>query len=164
MSIQDIAIKIKYLVGEENLCKIRLFLPITAYLVSTLLSGVSGFLLGTVHQKRLLTVEKQPIAILLPDPLKPYQEGYAAHTQLNTNLNNNRPDISATQKPNRSDTSDSSSDGNSRSGSFVTSKQGRVYYPADCASVNRIKPENRVYYSSSAELINRGYTPSKTCK
>ncbi len=158
MSIQDIVIKIKGVVGEENLCKIRLFLPIGISLVSILLLCVTSFLMGSIHQNRLRTIEKRPVTISLPDYLKPYKEAYG----------DQQPSTIATVVYKTSTTTTSSvaplTKLESGDKSFVTSKSGKVYYPSGCAGINRIKPENRVYYTSSAELIARGYTLSKTCK
>ncbi len=47
---------------------------------------------------------------------------------------------------------------------FVASKTGTKYYPADCGSVTRIKPENRVYFGSEQDAQDKGYTRSDACK
>lgn len=46
---------------------------------------------------------------------------------------------------------------------FVASKSGSVYYPKSCKSVNRIKPENRVFFESKTEAEGSGLTPAKSC-
>ena len=46
---------------------------------------------------------------------------------------------------------------------FVASKTGKKYYPAGCAGINRIKPENRVYFSSEKDAQEKGYTRTATC-
>jgi hypothetical protein len=48
--------------------------------------------------------------------------------------------------------------------SFVASKTGKKYYPAGCAGINRIKPENRVYFSSEKDAQEKGYERTATCK
>lgn len=41
---------------------------------------------------------------------------------------------------------------------FVASKNGKKYYSLDSAMANRISPQNRIYFSSSEEAKNAGYT------
>ncbi len=48
-------------------------------------------------------------------------------------------------------------------GSFAASKSGTVYYPANCKALSRVHIENRVYFTSSAEAEELGYTLSKSC-
>lgn len=47
---------------------------------------------------------------------------------------------------------------------FVASQKGKSYYPIACNGARRIKEENRVYFTSTSEAEQRGYTLSKTCK
>ena len=54
--------------------------------------------------------------------------------------------------------------GGSSAGGFVAAKSGAKYYPTGCGSANRIKPENKVYFTSEAEAQSAGYTRSTTCK
>ncbi len=49
-------------------------------------------------------------------------------------------------------------------GNYVASRNGQKYYPADCKSANRIKPENRVYFATAALAEAAGYTLTVTCK
>lgn len=51
----------------------------------------------------------------------------------------------------------------STSGSFAASQNGTVYYPVGCSALSRVQPENRIYFSSSAEAETLGYTLSKSC-
>lgn len=46
---------------------------------------------------------------------------------------------------------------------FVASKSGTKYYPIDCKSANRIKPENRVYFMTEEEASNSKLERSSTC-
>lgn len=50
------------------------------------------------------------------------------------------------------------------SGPFAASKTGKVYYPTDCPSLNRVKPENRVYFASEAEAQGAGLSASAACQ
>ena len=47
---------------------------------------------------------------------------------------------------------------------YVASKNGKLYYTADCSAAKRIKPANQVWFASVKEAVGLGYTPSKTCK
>ena len=46
---------------------------------------------------------------------------------------------------------------------FVASKSGTKYYPKGCKGINRIKPENRVYFESKEEAEGSGLTPASSC-
>lgn len=46
---------------------------------------------------------------------------------------------------------------------LVASKSGtRVYY-VWCTGVSRIKPENKVYFDTVEEALNKGYKPASNC-
>jgi hypothetical protein len=47
---------------------------------------------------------------------------------------------------------------------FVASKNGEKYYPVDCASANRIKEENKVYYETATEAEADGKELSSQCQ
>lgn len=51
----------------------------------------------------------------------------------------------------------------STAGNFAASNSGTVYYPANCKALSRVHEENRIYFSSSAEAEELGYTLSKSC-
>lgn len=46
---------------------------------------------------------------------------------------------------------------------FVASKSGTKYYPKGCKGINRIKPENRVYFETRDEAEGSGLTPASSC-
>lgn len=46
---------------------------------------------------------------------------------------------------------------------FVASINGEKYYPAGCKAADRIKQENRIWFSLSEEARDMGYTPSAQC-
>lgn len=46
---------------------------------------------------------------------------------------------------------------------IVASKSGTKYYYPWCSGINRIKPENKVYFTSHTEAINKGYSRAKNC-
>lgn len=46
---------------------------------------------------------------------------------------------------------------------FVASKRGKKYYPTDCSSAQSIKVENKIYFNSSTEAEQAGYSASISC-
>jgi hypothetical protein len=47
---------------------------------------------------------------------------------------------------------------------FFASKIGSKYYPAGCAAGQSIKPENKVYFSTSSNAEKAGYELSSSCR
>jgi hypothetical protein len=47
---------------------------------------------------------------------------------------------------------------------YVASKNSKVFHRPDCIWVEKIKPENLVYYGSRDEAINAGKRPCERCK
>lgn len=50
------------------------------------------------------------------------------------------------------------------SGQFVASKNGTKYYPVGCASANRIKNENKVWFATQGDAESAGFTSAANCK
>ena len=46
---------------------------------------------------------------------------------------------------------------------FMASKNGSKYYPLDCKAGNRIKEENRIFFTSEEEAKKSGYERTVTC-
>ncbi len=51
-----------------------------------------------------------------------------------------------------------------QSGSYVASKRGKRFYPVDCSAASSIVLKNRVYFSTSEEAIQKGYSASPSCE
>ena len=47
---------------------------------------------------------------------------------------------------------------------IVANKDSKVFHKADCKSVGKMKPGNKVSFASSAEATKAGYKPCKSCK
>jgi len=47
---------------------------------------------------------------------------------------------------------------------YVASKNGKLYYGANCSGANRIKLENQIWWSSEQEAMDAGYTKASSCK
>lgn len=50
-----------------------------------------------------------------------------------------------------------------REGAIVGSKNGTVYHLEGCAGAERIKEENKIYFSSKEEAEKAGYRPAANC-
>lgn len=48
-------------------------------------------------------------------------------------------------------------------GAYVASKNGKRYYPVDCAAANRIASANRIWFQSREEAESKGFTPAANC-
>ena len=48
-------------------------------------------------------------------------------------------------------------------GQFVGSVNSNVYHYPSCEWAQKIKPENRIYFSSPQDAVNHGYRPCKVC-
>jgi methylphosphotriester-DNA--protein-cysteine methyltransferase len=46
---------------------------------------------------------------------------------------------------------------------YVASKTGKAYYLPSCAAANRIKEENKVWFSSQEGAEKAGYTKAANC-
>lgn len=46
---------------------------------------------------------------------------------------------------------------------FVASRNGKRYYPINCASAARIKDINRIYFASESQASAAGYTQAANC-
>lgn len=147
MSIQEIILKIKRgSLQSKNLVR-GLFFPKKGSFLAVffeisiiILVAISSFLLGRLSAiSRNIASPDHDIEIIYP-PLVP--------------IDIPRYQASTTQSTLSSQTA---------KGAFVASKTGKVYYPIDCKSSNRIHEENRVFFSTEKEAQISGYTRSKMC-
>lgn len=53
--------------------------------------------------------------------------------------------------------------GEPESWAFAASQTGKSYYPKGCKGLDRIKQENRIYFTTESEAINAGLTRSTSC-
>lgn len=49
-------------------------------------------------------------------------------------------------------------------GMYVGSKSGKTYHLPWCSGAQRIKEDNKVWFSSKTEAENKGYQPAANCK
>lgn len=96
--------------------------------------GFLGFGLGKLSQ---MSLEKEPVEILLPEPL----------TQVsNVGLN-------AVTEPSVT----------SNKGQYVASKNSNKYHLPSCSGAKRISEANKIWFASKQEAESRGYTPAGNC-
>ena len=48
-------------------------------------------------------------------------------------------------------------------GQYVASKNGSKYYPVNCKSASRIKPENQIFFTTPSDAEQAGYSFSDQC-
>ncbi|MBU0612078.1 hypothetical protein KKA39_02790 [Patescibacteria group bacterium] len=73
-------------------------------------------------------------------------------------------EIAYIDEPNQVSTPNISKTGTkSAPGNYFASSRGKKYYPTGCSAGNTIKQENRIYFSSSSEAEQAGYTLSSSC-
>lgn len=143
MSIQEIVLKIKSWVGDEAWERLENTLKWVIMAISGLGVAIIGFCIGSLVQINKRTVS-EPIQVIYPP----------------------QPTISCEsigKSPSKNKSSNPQSPKQTKQGDYVGSKNGKTYYTKDCKGINRIKPENRVYFSTVAEAQAQGYSLSKTC-
>jgi hypothetical protein len=147
MSIQDIVLKIKSWMGKSYL---RYFEQITAIFIITgcvVISAICGYFAGRITYIKK-TTKKEPISIIYPPQPTISCDVYSAKKVTVKNLTHTQKTILEAR---------------SSSGSYAGSKTGKTYYPINCKGINRVKPENRVYFTTQEQARNAGYSLSKTC-
>lgn len=72
--------------------------------------------------------------------------------------------VKQTSEPIKTSTKIAPATSSPKSGPIVASKNGKKYYLTTCSGANRIKDENKIYFSSAQEARKAGLTPSSTCK
>jgi hypothetical protein len=142
MSIQDIILKIKG-VGEH--ASFRKSIGILGIILAGSLLLSTVFILGRISGA-LSTQKESPVEIIYPPLPNPLKSKCITKEVMS----------SISKAPSQNTSSD-------HQGDFAGSKTGKTYYPISCKSLNRIKNENRVYFTTQAEAKSAGYSASKAC-
>lgn len=140
MSIQEIVLKIKGWAGDYDLEKLHLVIQVLILGVLGLSLALMGYFVGRMQSLRQ-SVHAEPIQVLYPPQVETVCETPPLEKPIN------QPQVGQLEPQ----------------GNYVASKTGKTYYPKNCKSVNRIKPENRVYFTTVREAIDKGLTLSKSC-
>ncbi len=48
-------------------------------------------------------------------------------------------------------------------GAYVASKNGKKYYPASCSAANRIKDQNKIFFTTTRDAEQAGYSVGAGC-
>ena len=140
MSIQEIVLKIKGWAGDYDSERLSSIIKIIIVCLLGLCFGLIGFFIGKTQQLQG-QAQSSPVAVIYP-PLP-------VNTCTTTEQQKTPTGV---KMPPQQTTS-----------SYVGSKTGKIYYTKDCKGINRIKAENRVYFSTQQEAQSQGRTLSKTC-
>ncbi len=119
---------------------------------------IIAFGLGVITEYSLLNQHNNPQVEL---PAKPVPLALRYKTPIIKNVYDTMPAEPVTPDDQQVSTIQQAS--SNVSGQFVASKTGTKYYPADCGSISRIKPENRVYFNTEKEAQEKGYTRTTAC-
>jgi hypothetical protein len=118
---------------------------------------VASFCLGVISQYNIAHKGNFNSVIQLPE--KPLPNAY----RYKTTIENPLDIIPAEPLTIESDTALAVISDQVTPQNFTASKSGKNYYPAGCAGINRIKPENRIYFSTEKEAQEKGYVRTLTC-
>ena len=113
--------------------------------VSLCLVGVFCYFIGVISQKESIASD---IMIIYPTEIAVKKMNIeASSTQNNTTQSSSQSIQNTTQ-----------------SGNIVASKNGKRYYYPHCGGVNRIKPENRIYFETTEQAEKKGLTLASGCE
>lgn len=125
---------------------------------------IASCCLGIIGEYSIINRDNNPI---IETPKKPMPLAYRYKTQSIINPVDLLPAEMAESTPETTELVNTSNNSQSivptNTQAFVASKTGKKYYPAGCAGINRIKSENRVYFSSEKDAQEKGYTRTTTC-
>ena len=106
-----------------------------------------AFLVGRIS---MLSQEKNPLIIEVPNTILEKQ----AEIQQGSLIKLALPGTDST-------TRSFSIPKDKRRGEYVASRHGKYYYAPDTIGVERIKPQNYIWFNSRAEAEAKGYKPAK---
>ncbi|MGA1049992.1 MAG: hypothetical protein ACO3TG_00705 [Minisyncoccia bacterium] len=114
-------------------------------IISAILIGGSGYLIGNINA---IESNLSDIQVVYPD---------AIAIQSETKIEAIKSDQTIT-KPIDNTASTVATD------KIVASQNGKRYYYPNCGGINRIKPENRIYFDTKEQAEAKGLTLASGCK
>lgn len=141
--------------GEQGFQRLVLGIKAFFLVLGVVLGGFSCYVWGKMTSQRA-SAQAEPIRVIYPPP--PLTSGDLYHPK--TNLT---PSPSPARGGEQHQASNNMT-GNTTNWKFAASKTGKVYYPNGCKGVNRIKSENRVYFSDLQQVTSKGLTLAKSCE
>lgn len=125
---------------------------------------VISFGLGIITEYSILTARNNPI-IQLPEQPIPLTMRYKNPQTQNSSDYATAIDLTAQAEASLANSQPSTIlQTPTETQNFVASKTGTKYYPAGCGGIDRIKPDNRVYFATEKDAQDKGYTRTDTCK
>jgi hypothetical protein len=115
---------------------------IVLLIISTILIGGSAYFIGKIQNTES---QSNAIQIVYPDAI-------AVKKDINDTPNQAAAFIN------------SAIETKSQIGKIIASKNGKRYYYQSCNGVNRIKPENRIYFDTKEQAEAKGLTLASGCK
>jgi hypothetical protein len=138
MSIQDLRDKIKGF-GAVSLN----MLPIS---IIILLVAIGSFFLGRISAKN---------------------EGGARNVSIVESATglpiNTSSYLSNSQYQNKSSYKSTLGNSSGAKGMYVASKNGKLYYTADCKGAERLSEKNKIWFNTEEEAVNAGYEEALSC-
>jgi len=114
-------------------------------IMSAILIGGSGYLIGNINA---IESNLSDIQVVYPDVIAIQSE--TKIEEMNSGQTITKP-IDNTPS-------------NISTGQIVASKNGQRYYYPNCSGINRIKPENRIYFENKKQAEDKGLTLASGCK
>ncbi len=129
--------------------------------IFVLLVGIMGFVLGEVNVAYKYNIMHQDFQISY-DTI-PSATTSGGESRGNTVGSGSTPTAAdAAQNP-ASQQNTSPATRNANPALFVGNKNSSIYFPKDCATVNHINEENKVYFSTEQDAVNQGFRKAKNC-
>jgi hypothetical protein len=115
---------------------------IVLLIISAILIGGIAYFIGKIQ-----TLESQPntIQVVYPDAIAIKKDTINTSNQAAASIN-------------------STIETKLQTGKIIASKNGKRYYYESCSGVNRIKPENRIYFDTKEQAEAKGLTIASGCK
>jgi hypothetical protein len=111
-------------------------------IISAILIGGSAYFIGKIQNSES---QSNTIQIVYPDAIAVKGNIINTPNQVAASLN-------------------TTIDTKSQIGKIIASKNGKRYYYESCTGVNRIKPENRIYFDTKEQAEAKGLTLASGCK
>jgi uncharacterized protein YpmB len=117
-------------------------IEIILLIISAILIGGSAYFIGKIQT---LESRSNTIQVVYPDAIAIKTDAINTPNQVVASING-------------------AVETNSPIGKIIASKNGKRYYYESCSGINRIKPENRIYFDTKEQAEAKGLTLASGCK
>lgn len=111
-------------------------------IISAILIGVSAYFIGKIQT---LESRSNTIQVVYPDAIAIKKDNINIPNQVDASIN-------------------TTIETKLQTGKIIASKNGKRYYYESCNGINRIKPENRIYFDTKEQAEAKGLTLASGCK